>query len=114
MPSKVSVIDGIDIKPQLLGYQHHIPSSLNFVFFKVVPDNKKQTYFKRIMVCLHQKDGSSSICGHTRFDFCKFFGHVRSHSGDKPFLCEYPDCNAQFALKGNLKRHMESHNETKF
>ncbi|XP_023337615.1 zinc finger protein 25 isoform X2 [Eurytemora carolleeae] len=35
--------------------------------------------------------------------------HVRSHTKDKPYPCEYPECGARFARQQNLWRHKKTH-----
>lgn len=33
--------------------------------------------------------------------------HLKSHSNEKPFACDYPDCNRRFNRKDNLKAHLK-------
>ena len=40
---------------------------------------------------------------------------MRIHTGDKPFMCQYPECEKAFAQYGNLKKHQKVHGgEKKF
>lgn len=39
--------------------------------------------------------------------------HIRSHTGEKPFICTYPDCGKSFTDKCALKRHELTHNPEK-
>lgn len=39
--------------------------------------------------------------------------HSRTHTGEKPYKCDYPDCGKCFAEKCGLKRHYETHNPAK-
>lgn len=32
-----------------------------------------------------------------------------THSGDRPFLCPHPGCNAAFAESSNLSKHIRTH-----
>jgi uncharacterized Zn-finger protein len=32
-----------------------------------------------------------------------------THSGEKPFICEYKGCSKRFREKSNLKKHYKTH-----
>ncbi|XP_064477056.1 zinc finger protein 367-like [Ornithodoros turicata] len=35
--------------------------------------------------------------------------HVRTHTGEKPYKCDYPNCKRSFAQSGQLKTHQRLH-----
>jgi uncharacterized Zn-finger protein len=37
--------------------------------------------------------------------------HLFSHSGEKPYSCDFPNCPRSFSDKGNLKNHLKQHSQ---
>jgi uncharacterized Zn-finger protein len=40
--------------------------------------------------------------------------HLLTHTGEKPFPCEWDGCGAVFGQKVNMKKHMDAHNGVMF
>lgn len=40
--------------------------------------------------------------------------HLKSHSDEKPFQCDYPDCHRRFNRKDNLKAHLKKIHKKEF
>mmetsp|Transcript_8873 Transcript_8873/g.10040 ORF Transcript_8873/g.10040 Transcript_8873/m.10040 type:complete len:132 (-) Transcript_8873:72-467(-) len=58
---------------------------------------------RRMFKCMHQD------CGRTFTKTWNLFDHLRTHSGDKPFICRV--CGRGFAQNGNLTKHIRVHYE---
>lgn len=45
-------------------------------------------------------------CGREFYPESRFREHLRSHSGERPFVCEVEGCGKRFLVKGNFNRHL--------
>lgn len=53
-----------------------------------------------------RKNHQCSICGKIFSKAAKLARHSRSHTGEKPYVCEYEGCEMRYARNDHLKRHV--------
>ncbi|XP_013396741.1 zinc finger protein ZFAT [Lingula anatina] len=51
------------------------------------------------------------FCGKLFHTKNEYESHVRTHTGEKPFQCDHPECEYKAGTKDNLRRHVEKEHE---
>lgn len=67
------------------------------------------TTFNSKAVSSSQKKHRCSICNKRFTRPSSLQTHIYSHTGEKPFKCEYEGCGRQFSVVSNLRRHKKIH-----
>ncbi|KAJ1851083.1 hypothetical protein GGH12_006114 [Coemansia sp. RSA 1822] len=53
-----------------------------------------------------------NMCGVCSKEFSRLSSlntHMRSHTGEKPYMCNFPGCFQRFSVRSNLRRHSRLH-----
>jgi hypothetical protein len=66
-------------------------------------EENEQTIESNRIIC------PESGCGKSFVKPSALSRHMRSHTGARPFACNFTGCKLKFAEKGNLKRHLNMH-----
>merc|ERR1712228_353480 len=75
---------------------------------KRAPTNSKKTS-KRSTSNESSKRHKCPHCAYSTDNKTDLSGHIRTHTGEKPFVCSYGDCKKRFARKDALDRHIKFH-----
>merc|ERR1712228_201878 len=74
---------------------------------KRVPTNSKKT--SKRSASNNSKRHKCPHCEYSTNERGSLTRHIRTHTGEKPFVCSYGDCKKRFARKDDLNRHIRAH-----
>lgn len=101
----VEVQTGVDFDLQQVRINKHRPDTKEYRIFTY--KNPRSKRYIKVLKCDHVG------CKKWFRKWHNFFDHLRIHTNERPYVCDFPDCGFSFTQRANLNKHLEVHGGVK-
>ncbi|CAB4256872.1 C2H2-type zinc finger protein KABA2_12S01122 [Maudiozyma barnettii] len=78
--------------------------------YQLGTDNQDVPHYGKIPSHFHKKKiNQCNICGKILTRPSSLHSHMFVHTGDRPYICKWPNCGKTFNVKSNMNRHYKLH-----
>ena len=88
-------------------FKHFVPDELMCLYIQMYVSMPALS----MHILTHNLSHKCEVCGKAFSRPWLLQGHMRSHTGEKPYGCAH--CGKKFADRSNLRAHMQTHNASK-
>lgn len=93
--------------PQMLQFQQQQPGQYGY---PLVLNQQGAPHYGKMLNHMHKKKiNQCNICGKILTRPSSLHSHMFVHTGDRPYVCKWPNCGKTFNVKSNMNRHYKLH-----